>query len=195
MSSTNGNAIQPGASQRRIVENLRRGEAAAQKQFLRQYAPGVFQLVVRIVGNQQDAEELTQDTLLRAIHNIERFDSAQATLATWVQRIAYRLAINHQRDHRRTTVYIEELPESAIPSDAELSAFFSKDTSDRVEQLLQALDHLPPDEQTLVNLFYYDDLPLRDIAYIVEAPPGTIATRLHRIRQKLYHLIQKNPLQ
>ncbi|MBQ8936773.1 MAG: RNA polymerase subunit sigma-70, partial [Bacteroidaceae bacterium] len=60
---------------------------------------------------------------------------------------------------------------------------------------LQALDHLPPDEQTLVNLFYYDDLPLRDIAYIVEAPPGTIATRLHRIRQKLYHLIQKNPLQ
>lgn len=191
MSSTNGNTIQPGASQRRIVDNLRRGEAAAQKQFLRQYAPGVFQLVVRIVGNQQDAEELTQDTLLRAIHNIERFDSAQATLATWVHRIAYRLAINHQRDHRRTTVYIEELPKSAIPSDAELSAFFSKDTSDRVEQLLQALDHLPPDEQTLVNLFYYDDLPLRDIAYIVEAPPGTIATRLHRIRQKLYHLIQK----
>lgn len=195
MSSTNGNTIQPGASQRRIVENLRRGEAAAQKRFLRQYAPGVFQLVVRIVGNQQDAEELTQDTLLRAIHNIERFDSAQATLATWVQRIAYRLAINHQRDHRRTTIYLEELPESAIPSDSELSAFFSKDTSDRVEQLLQALDHLPPDEQTLVNLFYYDDLPLRDIAYIVEAPPGTIATRLHRIRQKLYHLIQKNPLQ
>lgn len=195
MSSTNGNTIQPGASQRRIVENLRRGEAAAQKQFLRQYAPGVFQLVVRIVGNQQDAEELTQDTLLRAIHNIERYDPDQATLATWVHRIAYRLAINHLRSHRHSAFYLEELPKSTIPSDAELSTFFGEDSSYRVEQLVQALDHLPPDEQTLVNLFYYDDLPLRDIAYILEAPPGTIATRLHRIRQKLYHLIQKNPQQ
>ena len=195
MSSTSGNTIQPGASQRRIVENLRRGEAAAQKQFLRQYAPGVFQLVVRIVDNQQDAEELTQDTLLRAITNIERYDPDQATLTTWVQRIAYRLAINHLRDHRHTAAYLEELPESTIPSDTELSTFFGEDTSYRVEQLVQALDHLPPDEQTLVNLFYYDDLPLRDIAYILEAPPGTIATRLHRIRQKLYHLIQKNPQQ
>ena len=177
------------------IDALKKGASYAQEELVRCYMERVRNLIFAIVQNMQDAEELTQDTLLRAIHNIERFDSAQATLATWVQRIAYRLAINHQRDHRRTTVYIEELPESAIPSDAELSAFFSKDTSNRVEQLLQALDHLPPDEQTLVNLFYYDDLPLRDIAYIVEAPPGTIATRLHRIRQKLYHLIQKNPLQ
>ncbi|MBP3822312.1 MAG: RNA polymerase sigma factor [Bacteroidaceae bacterium] len=195
MSSTSGNTIQLGADQRLIAGNLRRGEVAAQKQFLRQYAPGVFQLVVRIVDNQQDAEELTQDTLLRAIRNIDRYDSAKATLATWVQRIAYRLAINHLRDRRRTAIYLEELPESAIPSDSELSAFFGEDSSYRVEQLVQALDHLPPDEQTLVHLFYYDDLPLRDIAYILEAPPGTIATRLHRIRQKLYHLIQRNPQQ
>ncbi len=193
MSSNSGNALQLGADQRLIAEKLRCGEVAAQKQFLRQYAPGVFQLVVRIVDNQQDAEELTQDTLLRAIRSIDRYDSAQATLATWVQRIAYRLAINHLRDHRRTAIYLEELPESTIPSDSELSAFFGEDTNYRVEQLLQALDHLPPDEQTLVHLFYYDDLPLHDIAYIIEAPPGTIATRLHRIRQKLYHLIQKNP--
>ena len=186
MSSTSGNTIQLGADQRLIAGNLRRGEVAAQKQFLRQYAPGVFQLVVRIVDNQQDAEELTQDTLLRAIRNIDRYDSAKATLATWVQ---------HLRDRRRTAIYLEELPESAIPSDSELSAFFGEDSSYRVEQLVQALDHLPPDEQTLVHLFYYDDLPLRDIAYILEAPPGTIATRLHRIRQKLYHLIQRNPQQ
>ena len=178
-----------------IIQLLTERDESALSIIEREYGRLCRKISLDILSNQQDAEELTQDTLLRAIHNIERFDSDQATLATWVHRIAYRLAINHQRDHRRTTVYIEELPESAIPSDAELSAFFSKDTSDRVEQLLQALDHLPPDEQTLVNLFYYDDLPLRDIAYIVEAPPGTIATRLHRIRQKLYHLIQKNPLQ
>ena len=67
---------------------------------------------------------------------------------------------------------------------------FLQNSDDSMTELLrQAIDYLPPDEQTLLNLFYFDDLPLKDIAFIMEAPPGTLATRLHRIRKKLYSLI------
>ena len=72
-----------------------------------------------------------------------------------------------------------------------MSQAFAEADDSRTELLQQALDQLAPDEQTLINLFYYDDLPLKEIGYIIDAPPGTIATRLHRIRRKLYYLILK----
>lgn len=171
------------AAERQLTEGLLRGEAAAQEQFLRQFAAGVFQLIVRIVPNTQDAEELTQDALFRALRGIQHYDPQQASLGTWLHRIAYRLTLNHLRRQPSVISLVSEIPDTSEPP------AFSDDSL--VPLLHEALDYLPPDEQTLVHLFYYDDLPLSEIAYIIEAPPGTIATRLHRIRQKLHSIIQK----
>ena len=55
-----------------------------------------------------------------------------------------------------------------------------------------AIDRLPADEQLLLHLYYYDDRPLRDIAYIMDAEPGLLATRLHRIRKKLLLMMKEN---
>ena len=186
------------AATRQLTDGLLRGEAAAQQQLLQLYAPGVFQLIARIVPVAQDVEELTQDTLLRALQNIQRYDSAQASLTTWLHRIAYRLALNHLRSRSSSVSVASDFTAAATsPADISLEALQDPDspqpfTNDcLVPLLLEALDHLPPDEQTLVHLYYYDDLPLNEIAYIIEAPPGTIATRLHRIRRTLHHIIQK----
>lgn len=175
-----------------MTEGLRRGDPGAQEQFLRQYASRVFQFIVRMTRHEQEAEELTQDTLLRAMQQMERFDPAQSTLHTWVRRIAYRLTLNHLRSRGITFQSIEESATAITAVDeAAMSQAFAEADDTRTELLRQALDELAPDEQTLINLFYFDDLPLKEIGYIIDAPPGTIATRLHRIRRKLYHLILK----
>lgn len=74
-------------------------------------------------------------------------------------------------------------------SDADVDQLLDDDT--RISQLREAQKQLTPDEQTLINLFYYDGKPLRDIAYILGIEPGNVATRLHRIRKKLYLIIRK----
>ena len=73
-------------------------------------------------------------------------------------------------------------------TDTEVDEAF--DDESRVEELRRAITLLKPDEQTLITLFYYDNRPLGDIAYILDAEPNTLATRLHRIRRKLYLLMK-----
>lgn len=173
-----------------LLSGLRQGNAAAQRQFLKLYAPAVFKLIVRMTHNTLDAEELTQDALLSAITHINDYQPAQAALQTWLNRIAYRTALNHLRGHSAEIVSFDQYPALGAQADEEaINSYFQKADSTLTELLRQALDHLPTDEQTLVNLFYYDDLTLKEIAFIMEAPPGALATRLHRIRKRLYNII------
>lgn len=183
------------------IAALKRGERSAQREFLSRHAEGVFVFIARLVSNPQDVEELTQDTLLKALRHIDSYDITRSSLPTWLRRIAYRTTLNHLRRPAVNTITYDELTTNAYNA---LNVNDSSDVDDDIIQqalqvpddkmtdyLRQALDYLPPDEQALVNLFYYDDLPLQEIAEIMEAPPGTIATRLHRIRKKLFSIILK----
>lgn len=171
---------------------LKRGERTAQREFLCRYAEGVVAFITRMVNNQQDAEELTQDTLLKALRSIDRYDATRASITTWLRSIAYRTTLNYLRRPTITTIAIDRLTANAPDAaDNDVQQAFQTPDDATADYLRQALDYLPPDEQALINLFYYDDLPLREIAEIVDAPPGTIATRLHRTRKKLFSIIQK----
>ena len=142
--------------------------------------------------NELDAEELTQDTLLKAINHINDYNPTRAGMRTWLSRIAYRLTLNSLRSRHPIVIPMDEASAALREvDDGEVDRFFGAADNELTSCLLQAIDHLPQDEQTLITLFYYDDLPLREIAYITDAPPGTIATRLYRIRKKLFYIIQK----
>ncbi len=167
---------------------LRRGERAAQEQFLRRHAQHVFSLICRLVPNEQDAEELTQDVMVRALRHIEDYSPERASVTTWLAHIAYNTALNHMRRHQLPTMSLEEDINARLMDDA-----FDTSAADTPLELLQeALHKLNPEEQTLISLYYYDDHPLRDIAYITGQPPSVLSTRLYRIRKKLYRLIQKH---
>ena len=178
--------------EKRLADGLRRGQTTAQEMFLRQYAPTVFRQIVRMTRDERDAEELTQDTLLKALNHIDAFNPARAGMQTWLCRIAYRLTLNHLRVPKPPLISIDEAANPLTMEDErQMNQLFEESDNEMTHWLLQAIDLLPHDEQTLITLFYYDDLPIRDIAYITDAPPGTIATRLHRIRKKLFNLVLK----
>ena len=157
---------------------------------VRQHGQYVFNIICQLVGNVQDAEELTQDALLRGLSQIDCYDPAKASLRTWLCRIAYRTALNHLRRPVLQMLTMEDAAVSA-EAEAEMQTLFQQPDDERTELLEQAIDHLTAEEQTLITLFYYDDLPLADIGYITGQAPGTVATRLHRIRHKLYQLIKQ----
>ena len=120
-------------------------------------------MIVRQVSDVMDAEELAQDTFIRAFSHIDHYDPQKASLSTWLCRIAYRLDI----------------------SDEQLESELSTGREERIQRLQETIDELPDEERLLLTLYYFEDRPLTEIAYITGIEPGPLANRLYRTRKKL----------
>ena len=102
-----------------------------------------------------------------------------------MQRIAYHEALDHLRRRQPYMVDISEI--KAEPEDED----FSTGREERIQLMEEAVDHLPVDDQLLLHLYYYNDQPLREIAYIMDAEPNTLSQRLRRIRKRLMVMIEQ----
>lgn len=170
-----------------LISDLLQQKRAAHQRLLERYGPMVFRLVLRIVGRQEDAEEVYQDVFFKALSNIKTYDQRQASFTTWLSHIAYHESLNFVRRSRPVIVSIDETDmnlEDIDTSDENLQ------NEESVRLMEQALDQLPPHEQALLTMFYYDNLSLNDIAYVTGSIPTTVGSRLSRIRKKLYKIIK-----
>ena len=174
-------------TEKQIVESVRKGEREGQDEMFRRFVNQVFCMIVKQVPDIMDAQELTQDTFLKAFRHIDRYDARQSSLSTWLCRIAYRLTLDFLKRRRPIVVSIEDSSvwQTDI-SDEELEAALSTGNEQRIEKLQELVQQLPNEEQMLLTFYYFDDLPLKEIAYITDADPKALAVRLYRIRRKLY---------
>ena len=170
-----------------FIEQLRRGERSACQRLVSDYRYAVFQMVRRIVVRQEDAEEVYQDVFVKALQGIGNYDSRKASLATWLNRIAYHEALNFVRKRHPNIVYMDEkdmnLGNDETPEE-------DVHDSQTIQALENAMEKLPPHEQAIVTMFYYDDMSLADIAYVTGSNPSTVGSQLCRIRKKLYRIIK-----
>ena len=166
-----------------LVEAVRQGRREGQTEMVSRYAERVFAMIARQVPDMMDAQELTQDTFLRAFSHIDSYDPHKASLSTWLCRIAYHLTLDHLRRRRPVIVAMED---NTDISDEELEAELSTGREERIEQLMEVIDELPDDERMLLTLYYFEDRPLAEITYITGIEPAELANRLYRTRKKLY---------
>ena len=177
------------ADEQQLIARILDGHAEDYGYFLPRYGQEVFRLVVRLVPQQQDAEELVQDAFVRAFDRLDTY-TGEAAFHTWLCRIAYNLTVSWLRKQKMKFTSIDD---RLNISDTDIDRLL--DDNSRIQQLKEACRLLTPDEQTLINLFYYDEMSMRDIAYILGLEPGNVATRLHRIRKKLYLIITRKEKQ
>jgi RNA polymerase sigma-70 factor (ECF subfamily) len=90
-----------------IVEVVRSGRREGQTEMVGRYAERVFAMIARQVGDVMDAQELAQDTFVKAFSHIDRYDPHKASLSTWLCRIAYRLTLDFLKRRRPMIVPIE----------------------------------------------------------------------------------------
>lgn len=169
-----------------LIRRILDGHDEDYSYFIERYAGSVTALVARLVTSHEDAEELVQDAFVNGFRHLDSF-LGNASFHTWISRIAYRCALSHLR--RKRIRYVE-IDERMPVADADVDEAMAD--SSRTEQLRRAIGMLKPDEKTLITLYYYDDQPIKDIAYITGTEPGSVATRLHRIRKKLYLIINND---
>ena len=175
-----------------IVEAVKSCRREGQDLMVCRYGQPVFALIVRLVNDTMDAEELTQDTFLKAFSHIDSYDPQRASLSTWLCRIAYHLTLDFLKRSRPLVVSIEdsEVWQTDI-SDEQLEAELSTGNEERIQELESLIDDLPPDERLLLMLHYFENRTLDECSFIMDATPHALANRLYRIRKKLYKQLQK----
>ncbi|MBO5350824.1 MAG: RNA polymerase sigma factor [Alistipes sp.] len=169
--------------EQRLIRKVLEGDAEAFAPLVERYSRPIFALVVGIVGQREEAEELTQDIFLKAYTHLASYGSRSA-FSTWLYRIACNTALTAvKRRQRRFALFdfsrAERLPE--LSDDGELT-----ELSEAQEQALRAaLDRLEADERALIQLHYYENRPLSECGEILSLTENNTKVRLHRIRKKL----------
>jgi RNA polymerase sigma-70 factor (ECF subfamily) len=151
----------------------------------------VFRFLYRLSGNAADADDLLQDSFVAAWRNRMQFQ-ARGSSAGWLLRTAFRLYLNARRKRMRREALRGESPPAETPPSSNGFAYGETngvDDRDAIEFLLprvrEAVDALPEGPREAFVMYRLLDLPVAEIAEIVDAPPKTVETRVRRATQLL----------
>lgn len=182
-----------------LVEDLRQACPAAFERLVRGSAPRVLATCRRILGSESDAQDAVQDTFLSAFRSIGSFQGS-SRLATWLHRIAVNAALMRLRSQRRRPERsIEELLPTyhldghrVDPRDAwSVEDESALEREERSELVHRALDQLPDDYRTVIVLRDLESLDTDEVATLLGITAGAVKTRLHRARQALRTLLER----
>lgn len=169
------------------IENIHltlSGDARAYGALVDKYQSLVFVLVRGICKTTADAQEVTQDVFLKAYEQLHTFKGT-ASFRTWLYRIAYNTAISHIRKTKSRgkagEAYMHEVMHTASPVEEE----HDSEREAQYDKIRQLVEELPPAERMLIELYYYKELKMEEVAYISGMTLSNAKVRIFRIRQKL----------
>lgn len=176
-----------------LVQRAQANDRAAFNEIVLRYKSKVFNFVHRMIPSIQDAEDLTQETFVRAYLSIRSFQS-RASLNTWLFRIATNLCIDYSRRSRKSQGLVVSLSPDAEDEQSESQRDIPDHDYDPQRLLLnkelgaqldRALRELPDKLRAVVLLYDIEGLPYDEIAAIAGCPLGTVKSRLFNARAAL----------
>jgi RNA polymerase sigma-70 factor (ECF subfamily) len=174
---------------RDLVDRARSGNAEAFGQLVRRHQQRIHRLAVHMLRDRAEAEDVTQETFIRAYQALSRFDGRSEPY-TWFYRITINLSLNRIRarrsakatcdtdDPRLDGMLVDKQPDSGDPATAAQRQQLYSALASGIDQLSETL-------RTTLILVCIDGRSHEDVAQILGAPEGTIAWRIHEARRKL----------
>ena len=150
-----------------------------------QYQDRIFNFLRKMGLNEADAQDLTQDTFVKAFRALDRFKPVYS-FSTWIYTIARRTAANHFRDHRAT----EALPEEMDAAHEDPSQSLVR--QDESTQLWKAAKKLKPQFYEVLWLQYGEGLSIEETAQVLKRSPLYVRVSLHRARNQLAKILRRN---
>lgn len=167
-----------------LVASARLGDRKAIARLAALRGPGLVRHAYRLLGNREDAHDAAQDAWIEIIRSLPGLRDHRAFRA-WAYRIVTRRAaklISAGRSRRMREA------EAAVENDT-VSAAQGPMAAD-ASTIRKAIAALPPRQASAISLFYFDDMSIAEIAVALDAPPGTIKTRLMHARTKLTNALK-----
>ena len=164
---------------RDLIQRARRGANDAFGELVTRYQTGVFNVCYRMLHERGAAEDLTQETFMRAYDRLHTFD-LEREFGPWIRRVAANLCLNHLEAQKVTAPLDEErdADESARPER-------QVEVKERSAQVRNALASLPPHYRAVVELRHYQELSYDEIAAELNIPLSDVKSHLFRARKIL----------
>lgn len=157
-----------------LVKACQKGDRQAFEELIRLFYPYVSGFLLKLTPDASLAEDLTQETFLKMIRGIDRFDTRRgAGFGTWLVTIARNLYIDAVR-RRVPSAELEALP---LRDPTDMAA--AVDQRLQYEEVLQAMEELPPKQGLAIRLKYVENQTLAEIAERFGVPPNTVKSRIH----------------
>jgi len=184
-----------------LVEKCREGSSSAMETLIIKYQNRIYNVILKICGNPDDAVELTQDTFVKVIQNIDKFQG-KSSFYTWAFRIAVNLTLN--RCKRKVKLEFKSLDKSRYPESEEakkdLKSFLeNKNVQDPADItanreltkiIISAVMQLEDDSRAVVVLRDIEGMNYQQIAKTLEIKLGTVKSRLSRARKTLREILE-----
>ena len=169
-----------------IVAAMKGGDTSAVEELVCLYGDRLLRSAYLLCGNEADAQDLVQDTLVLAFRNARRFRGKSA-LYTYLHGILLNLTRRYHRKRKRI-VYTDQPPELASP---EPSVSRDPDADAASSTLMGAIQQLSPSHREVIILRYYEGMKIHEIARHIGILKGTVKSRLHYAVSYLRELVPK----
>jgi RNA polymerase sigma-70 factor (ECF subfamily) len=174
-----------------LIGRARGGDWAAWETLVSAHQEAIFRLAYLLLGDAQEAEDVAQETFVRAFRALERFDTDRSSsIRPWLLSIAANLSHNRRRSIKR---YLAALGRF-VQSRPEQISLIGERTSQQweAETLWQAVKRLRPHEQEVVYMRYFLDLSEAEMASALGIATGTVKSRLHRALHRLRSVVDQD---
>jgi RNA polymerase sigma-70 factor, ECF subfamily len=177
-----------------VVLLARSGREAAYRELIRRYERPVFALLFRMVRDRELAEDLSQETFVKALNAIESY-RPEFKFSSWIFKIANNAAIDHLRRRELDTLSLDGSPHAETPEAMQATALQigarQESPLDTVEarelgsEIEAAIGRLRPEYRSCILLRHVEGRAYEEIAEILDLPLGTVKTYIHRARNEL----------
>ena len=172
-----------------LVERTLEGDTTAYGELVDRYQNFVFTIAVRILKVREEAEEVAQDSFIKAFDSLNSF-RGDSKFSTWLYRIVYHKSLDRLKMNKRHRTYeiIEEITEDSLDHiENGLEFMLSEERSATIKR---SIDRLPEDEAAIISLYYFEEQSVKEIAKVTDLTEDNIKIKLYRSRKKLFALLE-----
>ena len=177
-------------AEQRLIRSIKRGDPEAMRVLIEHHQQRLLAFVWRVVPNQQDAEDVCQEALLKAMAAIQSFDPTYR-FSTWLFTIAYRLGLNTLRRRNKNVDGDMDFNMFASTTEPEPDDCLESEEARRLKDAVwSAVDRLSVAQRLAITLFYRESHSCQEIATVMAVPVATVKSHLHRARARLQELLE-----
>jgi RNA polymerase sigma-70 factor (ECF subfamily) len=166
------------------------GDTNAFSVLVNRYKDLVYTLTLRMLKNKEEAEEVAQDTFIKAYKSLKRF-KGDSKFSTWIYKIAYNTSLDRIKKNRKyiNNVAINEFTEHQVKTID--NALDKLEDNEREEAIQECIALLPSEDSFLLTLYYFEELSLEEISQTVGLTPNNVKVKLFRSRKKLATILKQ----
>lgn len=167
------------------IERVLRGDVNAFSYLVDAHKGMAYTIALRMLKNPEDAEELAQDTFVKAFKSLKEF-KFESKFSTWLYRITYNGAISKLR---RKQIEVSNIEDSKLPADEIISVHNGLEELTKEEQkryIKEAIQNLKEDDAFIITMYYLKENTIEEISEIAGLSNSNVKVKLHRARKRFY---------